>query len=505
MARWSVALSSLVLGGVAGSFVAGPMLHGQNPASPPAAPLTIPKEITSYRGVVKHVLPAVVSIEGRVKKVKADRPTPRRRPSIDDPRIPEEFRKFFEDFGQAPLEQPDETPSLGFGSGFIVDAKGVILTNYHVVAGADEVEVQLKDGRKFRSHDIKGDRKTDLAIVRIKADTPLPYLEMGDSDAMEIGDRVLAVGAPFGLTGTVTAGIVSSKGRNDQHINMYEDFIQTDAAINPGNSGGPLVNLAGQVIGINSVIKSRSGGWQGIGFAISSNLAKNVMQSLIKNGVVHRGYLGVQISDLSPEVASRLDVKDQHGVLVSNVFDNSPAAKAGLKAGDVITSVGNKPIKNGQELQRLVAMLPLHKAVDMVVVRDGKSKVLPVTIEEQPNDFGTAKLSRQRPQREQSDSVSLGKSGISVKDVSGDEAEQLGYKGTTTGALITRVSPDSPAADAGLSRGMLITQVDKHPVKSAQDAQHWVEKGSLQKGLLLRVQSPQGGTRYVIVKAEAQN
>ena len=505
MARWSVALTSLILGAVAGTFVAGSMLRGQNGNSPPSTPLPIPKEITSYRDVVKHVLPAVVSIEGRAKKVKADRPAPRRRSPVDDSQIPEQFRKFFEDFGQVPSDQPDETPSLGFGSGFIVDAKGVVLTNYHVVAGADEVEVRLKDGRKFRSRDIKTDRKTDLAIVRIDAKSPLPYLELGDSDAMEIGDRVLAVGAPFGLTGTVTSGIVSSKGRNGQNINMYEDFIQTDAAINPGNSGGPLVNLSGQVIGINSVIKSRSGGWQGIGFAISSNLAKNIMQSLIKEGVVHRGYLGVQIADLSPDVASRLELKDHNGVLVSSIFENSPAAKAGLKPGDVITSVGNKPVKNGQELQRVVATLPLQKPVDMVVVRDGKSQILPVTVEEQPNDFGTVRLPRQRLQRDESESISLGKTGIFVKDVSADEAEQLGYKGTPSGALVTRVNPDSPAADAGVSRGMLITQVDKHAVKSAQDARRWVEKGSLEKGLLLQVQSPQGGTRYVIVKAESGN
>src|SRR5205807_2989303 len=190
---------------------------------------------------------------------------------------------------------------------------GVVLTNYHVVAGADRVEVQLADGRKFLSRDIKGDRKNDLALVRLETKSPLPSLELGDSDAMEIGDRVLAVGAPFGLTGTVTAGIVSAKGRHNLQMNMYEDFLQTDAAINPGNSGGPLVNLQGQVIGINAAIKSRTGGFQGIGLAVASNLAKNIMDKLLKDGVVHRGYLGVQIQDLTPAVAERLGLKGKSG------------------------------------------------------------------------------------------------------------------------------------------------------------------------------------------------
>jgi serine protease Do len=245
MPRWSIALTSLVAGGLIGALVAVPFLsQGQ-----PPVPSAIPKELTSYRDVVKTVLPAVVMIEARAKPA-ARKPALRRRP-LDEDRIPEELRKFFEEFQRQQFEDEDDSPNLGLGSGFVVDPKGVILTNYHVVDGADEVEVNFKDGRKYTSKDIKTDPKTDLAIVRIDTRTPLPYLEMGDSDAMEIGDRVLAVGAPFGLDGSVTAGIVSAKGRN-LHMNMYEDFLQTDAAINPGNSGGPLVNLEGRVIGIDS-------------------------------------------------------------------------------------------------------------------------------------------------------------------------------------------------------------------------------------------------------------
>ena len=288
-ARWLLACVCLTLAVAVGSFVAGPLLRGQNTAKPAAVAI---KELYSYRDIVKKMLPAVVSIESKVKPANPVR-MQRRRPDLDQ--IPEEFRQFFG--GAEQFEMP-QRPQVGFGSGFLVDSKGVVLTNYHVVAGADQVEITLADGRKFTSKDIKADQKSDLAIVRIESKTALPHLELGDSDQMEIGDRVLAVGAPFGLTGSVTHGIISAKGRNGLSMNMYEDFLQTDAPINPGNSGGPLVNLEGKVVGINSAIKTQSGGFQGVGLAIASNLAKNVKDQLLKDGVVRRGYLGVQIKDL---------------------------------------------------------------------------------------------------------------------------------------------------------------------------------------------------------------
>src|SRR5262245_23519870 len=252
--EWAILLTGLLVAGGVGSYVAAPLLRGQ--ATVPAAPLAPVKEPSSFRDVAKKVLPAVVSIETKNKAPKAKQPTAQRRRQIPEG-LPDEFRKFFEGMDQ--FEMPDQMiPQHGFGSGFLVDPKGVILTNHHVVAGADEVEVQLMDGRKFTSKDIKSDAKTDLAIVRIEAKGALPYLELGDSDAMEIGDRVLTAGAPFGLKGSMSAGIVSAKGRNGLNMNMYEDFLQTDAAINPGNSGGPLINLDGQVVGINSMIKTQS-------------------------------------------------------------------------------------------------------------------------------------------------------------------------------------------------------------------------------------------------------
>jgi serine protease Do len=503
MTRWSIPLACLLLGGLVGSFVAGPALLGQHPGQP-ATVTNVPKELTSYRGVVKTVLPAVVSIEGRLKKVKATGPSSRRQPQFDDQQVPEEFRKFFEDFGRQMPEQ-DDSPVLGFGSGFIVDPKGVILTNYHVVNGADQVEVTLPDGRKFLSRDIKGDRKTDLAIVRIDAKKgELPYLELGDSNAMEIGDRVLAVGAPFGLTGSVTSGIVSAKGRNGLNVNLYEDFIQTDAAINPGNSGGPLVNLEGKVIGINSAIKTRTGGFQGVGLAIASNFAKNIMKALETDGLVHRGYLGIQMADLKPEVASRLNLRDKSGVVVGKVMEGSPADKAGLQAGDIITSLAGKSVKDGKELQQTVMASPLHRPVELTVYRDGKTQNLQVTIEEQPETFGVAQAPRFRAPRERANSVNLNKLGLSLKDLTPETAEQLGFKGIATGALISRVDSDSAAAKAGLRPDMLITQVDKKPVQSAADVQKVVEKASLEKGILFKVQAAQGGVNYVVVKSESE-
>jgi serine protease Do len=504
MARWSLGVVCLVLGGLTGGFVAGPFLHGQN-----APVATAPQELTSYRNIVKQVLPAVVSIESHVKpkpKPKVEK-SPQRRQSPSTDQIPEEFRRFFEEFQQQPFEMPEETPVQGFGSGFIVDPKGVILTNYHVVAGAESVQVTLQDGHTtFTSKDIHGDRKTDLAIVRIDPkDKKLPNLELGDSAAMEIGDRVLAVGAPFGLTGTVTAGIVSAKGRNGLNVNMYEDFLQTDAAINPGNSGGPLINMEGKVIGINSAIRSRTGGFQGVGLAIPSNMAKNVMTQLLAGGVVHRGYLGVVIKNLDSDVAERLGVHGSEGVVVGQVYENSPASKAGLKDGDVITTINGKPIKNSRELQDMVAGLPLHKPIQISVVRDGQAKSLQVTIEEQPEEFGTtASIPRFRRSPKEAENTPLEKIGVEVTDLTSEQAEQFGYKESQKGALITKVEPGSSAASAGLRQGMVIAKVEKTPVNSATEAKSAVAKASLEKGILLQVKTPSGGSAYVMLKAETE-
>jgi serine protease Do len=502
MTRWSIALVCFIIGGLAGGFIAGPFIHGQQ-----ADTTAVPKELTSYRDIVKKVLPAVVSVESRVKpkaKPKAEKNPQRNRTPSDD-QIPEEFRKFFEEFQGRQFEMPEQVPQGGFGSGFIVDPKGVVLTNYHVVAGADTVEITLQDGRTtFASKEIHGDRKTDLAIVRFDPKGhKLPSLELGDSAMMEIGDRVLAVGAPFGLTGTVTSGIISAKGRNGLNVNMYEDFLQTDAAINPGNSGGPLINLEGKVVGINSAIRSRTGGFQGVGLAIPSNMAKTIMTQLMAGGTVHRGYLGVGINSLDPELAGRLGVEGAEGVVVNRIYENSPAAKAGLKEGDVITTVNGKPIKNGKDLQDMVAALPLNKASQLQVVRDGQPKAVQVTIEEQPDKFdGSPTLQRYRRSPKDADTIPLDKIGVEVTDLTPEQADQFGYKESDKGALITKVEPGSSAASAHLRAGMVIAKVEKKPVSSASEAKEAVDKGTLDKGILLQVKTPTGGSAYVLLKAE---
>jgi serine protease Do len=371
MQRSLFATVCLVIGFAAGSIFVGSWLHGQ-----PNQAAALPRELTSYRDVVKRILPAVVSIETRAKPKPGAKANPQ---LFDDPNLPEEFRK--------PPGTPDDPNRLGFGSGFFIDPAGVVVTNYHVVEGAESAVVNLLDGRKFTSKNIRLDRRSDLAVILLDVKQErFPSLEFGDSDAMEIGDRLLAVGAPFGLAGSVTQGIVSAKGRNGLKMNMYEDFLQTDAAINPGNSGGPLVNLEGKVVGINAAIKSKSGGFQGVGLAVASNLAKNVIQSLRTTGTVQRGYLGAHIRELDRTAGA----PKVEGVLVAEVFDKTPAAKAGLKAGDIISGISGKAIKDGNTLQRVIAALPIDKAFDFDVVRGDQSLRLTVIIQAQPADYGVS-------------------------------------------------------------------------------------------------------------------
>ncbi len=322
--------------------------------------IAIPKELTSYRNVVKKALPAVVSIE----TISAIRQMPVHNTD-----------------GQAPKQNPGENRA-GFGSGVIVDPHGVILTNFHVIERAKSATIILNDGRRYPSIKIHSDPKTDLAIIRIKPDKLLPALELGDSDAMEVGDRVLAIGAPFGLAGSVSHGIISAKSRN-LHLNQFEDFLQTDAAINPGNSGGPLISLDGRVIGINSVIKSRSGGFQGIGMAISSKLVKNIMNQLLVHGKVKRGYLGVQIDDIDEATKNRLKLKSTLGVLITGTITSSPAARAAIQIDDVIVQIDGKSIRNCDDLSRIVADKGVNEIITVRYIRHGDLLTTSIRVEEQ--------------------------------------------------------------------------------------------------------------------------
>ena len=359
----------------------------------------------------------------------------------------------------------------GQGSGVIVSSDGYILTNNHVIDNAREVTVTLPDKREFKGKIVGTDPKTDLAVVKIDGRN-LPTVPWGDASKLQVGEYVLAVGNPFGLNSTVTLGIVSALGRGRMGITQYEDFIQTDAAINPGNSGGALVNTKGELVGINTAIFSQSGGYQGVGFAVPTSMSKPVYESLIKNGKVVRGYLGIGIQDLNQDLAKSFGMKKAKGALVSEVKEDSPASQAGLKQGDVITSYQGSGVEDAIALQRMVTRTDVGTKVPVKVVRDGHEKELTITIGEQPD---TAKIAKAGTVEKE-----YAFAGVAVQDLDRDTAKELGIKGKTQGVIVTSVEPDSGAERAGLMRGDVIREINRQPVKSVKDfekASSAVKKG----------------------------
>jgi len=331
----------------------------------------------AFRAAAKRITPSVVTIQTKTNAKPPRADAPQENPFKGTP---------LEDL-YPELERRRRQPSSGIGSGVIIDSSGIVLTNNHVIEGADEVIVRLPDGREFKATDVRADSDTDLAVLRIKVKGKLPAAKLGNSDQLEIGDWVIAVGNPFELESTVSAGIISGKGRTLGRIRRAA-FLQTDAAINPGNSGGPLVNLDGEIVGINTAIASSSGGYQGIGFAIPVNLAKWVTPQLLKNGRVQRAFLGVSIGDVEAELARRLKVAPYSGVLVRQVFEDTPAAKAGMKEGDLITAFSGVKVRSARELQLVVERAPLKSIQKVSILRDGKPQSVKVTIEPLPNALG---------------------------------------------------------------------------------------------------------------------
>jgi serine protease Do len=408
-----------------------------------------------------------------------------------------ELRDFFREMPNMP-EMP--RGSMAAGSGVIVDPSGVILTNNHVVEGGGKVMVRLTDGREFKAVDIKTDPKTDLAILRIEGAGTLTAAQLGNSDKLEIGDWVLALGEPFGLEGTVTAGIISAKGRG-LGIADREDFIQTDAPINPGNSGGPLVNLNGEVIGINTAISSRNGTYEGIGFAIPVNLAKWVGGQLVEKGVVHRAFLGIGIQPITQDLAKQLNVKLHQGVLVSDVQPNTPAAQAGLKSGDIVLQFADKNITNPRELQLLVERTPIGSKQPLVILRDGKESTVQMTLSEMPANLTASRKSLRGGATVKPQSASFDKLGIEAETLTPQVANQLGIK-TEEGVVITGVQRGTPADVAGLSEGMVIREVNRQTIKTVDDLKKALDAASLDQGLLLRLQTSDG-SRYVAIRGES--
>jgi len=496
-------LAALALGGAivaAGSALA----FSQKPK---AASLNVPvdeKPITrelggrnSFAPVVQKVTPAVVKVVTEARIHNTTFSGTGSQPDMDDL-----MRRFFGDNfdgrrmpgtprGQHNFRMPRQE---GLGSGVIITKDGYILTNNHVVDGAEQVKVALQDGREFTAKVIGRDPKSDVAVVKIDA-KDLPTIPIADSDKVEVGDVVLAIGNPFGIGQTVTTGIVSATGRAGAVGLDYEDFIQTDAAINPGNSGGALVDSQGRLIGINTAILSRSGGNQGIGFAIPSNLARDVAQSLVRDGHVTRGYLGVMIQDVNPALAKEFKLKDNTGALVSDVTEKSPAEKAGLKEGDVIIEFNGKKVADSRHLKLEVARTQPGESVPVKVLRDGATKDLQIAVKEMP---GQERLARNdnSSSGDKEDNGTL--NGVTIGDLDRQIRQQFDLPGNVRGVVVTDIDPNSPAAEAGLKPGDVIQEINRKPVKTAEEAVKMTEKSTNDNRTLLRVWS-NGGSHFVVV------
>ena len=385
----------------------------------------------------------------------------------------------------------------GVGSGVIVDAGGIVITNNHVVEGADEVVVELADGREFKAVDIKTDPESDLAVVRLAEAKGLPTAKMGDSDALEIGDWVIAIGNPFELETTVSAGIISGKGRELGGIRRAQ-FLQTDAAINPGNSGGPLVNLSGEVVGINTAIASNSGGYQGIGFAIPANLARWVTDQLIAKGTVERAYIGVQMGPLDARMAAKLGAKDRNGVLVNDVVPGSPAAAAGVQELDIITGFDGQAVKGTRSLQEIVERSAVGKPHVLTVFRDGEQVTLTINVKPLPSDLATGSRPETPEARTDAATYYSEDFGLEVRD-KGSLAEDA--YADFDGVVVDRVDADGVAASAGIGPGVLIRKVGKTPVTSIAEFEAAVSKESPAGGVVLGIRTPRGNA-VVLLKKE---
>jgi serine protease Do len=422
----------------------------ETPPAPTGPTVTLP----DFRTLVEHVSPAVVNI--------STKSAPQGGQGFEMPGGPggpggDPFGEFFgpfERFFGPPHGRPHRQRSLG--SGFVIDSKGFIITNNHVVENADEIQVKLSTGKEHKAKVVGRDPKTDLALIEIEGGNGLTSVPLGNSEDLRVGDWVLAIGNPFGLDNTVTAGIVSAIGRN---INQgpYDSFIQTDAAINPGNSGGPLLNVRGEVVGINTAIFSRSGGNIGIGFAIPINLANEIVPQLKAKGHVTRGWLGVMIQRITPDIAESLGVKDTEGALVSEVVPDGPAAKAGLQQGDIITEYDGKPVHESADLPRLVARTAVGSSVTVKVRRGDDHKTLTVTVGELEEDA-----------QEASSGANSEQLGLAVQTLTAEIAENLGLERGVRGVVVTEVQPDGPAAEAGLRRGDVIAEVNRRPVHNVR-------------------------------------
>jgi Do/DeqQ family serine protease len=440
----------------------------------------------SYADLVNRVAPAVVTIRSTERARAAQQ-----FPFSDDPTL----REFFGD--RMPQQQQTPQRVQGVGSGVIVNSDGYILTNHHVVDGALEIKVELTDNRIFPAKLVGSDAPSDLAVLKIDA-KDLPVLHLGDSDKVRVGDFVLAVGNPLGIGQTVTSGIVSAKGRTTGLSDgSFEDFLQTDAAINRGNSGGALVNTTGELVGINSQILSPSGGSIGIGFAIPSNMARAVMDQLMKTGKVRRGMLGVTIQSVDADLASSLSLPAARGAIVTSVSSGGPAEKAGLKRGDVITAINKQPVIDNNSLRNLVATQPPGSSVEVTASRNGRDQNFQVAL---------AELPERRPESEDEDTSSTSatgnqKYGLSLQPFTPGMAERSGLEANDEGLFVTRIDPSGSAAEAGIRQGDLILEVNRQPVRTVAEFSAAMQRSGAKPALVLVKR--RGGVIYLTLKANS--
>lgn len=468
-------------------FMGLSLMLGLSMAATPAAAA----KARSRVDVVGAAMPAVVNISTTRRAGGAQAPM---HPFFNDPM----FRDFFGEEFSRRFPPPREQRELSLGSGVIVDANGYIVTNYHVVEQAEEIKVLLDSPRReFIAKLVGSDPKTDLAVIKIDAQK-LPTLPWGDSDKLRPGEDVLAIGSPFALNQTVTAGIVSAVGRANVGIADYEDFIQTDAAINPGNSGGALVNSDGELVGINTAIFSRTGGYIGIGFAVPSNMVRDVMRSLMTVGKVVRGWLGVSIQPVTPELAKQFKLPDTNGVLVSDVVSGSPAARAGIVTGDVVLAYGDKPMDSPGLLRNLVAATEVGAEVKLTLLRDGERRTVGVRIEEQPKE------ARAEGQSQRQGEESGGLVGVEVQDLTPEISQQLGLPPRMQGVVISGLDPSSAAAEAGLQPGDVITQINRQPVRNVEDYRRLLAALGEEQDVLL-LMNRAGNQQFAVVERKPRS
>ncbi len=446
----------------------------------------------SFADLVERVSPAVVTIKSETTTTENEG---------GDENIPAPFRDLFNQFGQGQKQPQQPHKALSAGSGFIIDKAGYVVTNNHVVDASKKITVTLPDKREFIAKLVGTDPVTDVALLKITSDRPLPTVEFGDDKRLRVGDWVVAVGNPFGLSNSVTAGIVSSLGRNNiDSAQQYTNFIQIDAPINRGNSGGPTFDLHGQVIGMNSMIFSPSGGSVGIGFAIPASLIHDVIDQLKTKGKVSRGYLGVNIQTVTPEIATSLGIKDSKGAMVAEVVPNGPAAKAGFEQGDIVTAINGVAVEDATDLTRKVASVPTGQAATFSVVRQGKPLQVKVTIATRPD---ATQLASNAPSKEGTLSPSSANAaGLGLSSLTAEAKKTFNIAETVmNGAVITKVDPDSDAADKGLQPGDVVLRVGNKIVRTPTDFQSGVaeaKKGG-RSSVLLLVAHSQGGTGFVAI------